>query len=234
MKTSSAGNITASLKKTVCVGMFCALAFIVSFLFPFKVSFLTFDTKDAIIAIGGMFFGPVNALIMSIIVPLLELATNSTTGWYGLIMNFLSSAAFSVTAALIYKYKRRISGAVISLICAIFFATAVMLLANLFITPLYAEYIGFPLDINAELPRLFLPFNLTKYIFNAAIVLLLYKPLTSALKATGLISQKSGASNQKSGNVIFTVVSAICAVLLIIGCILIYIFVLGGEFDILK
>ncbi len=210
--------------------MFCALAFIVSFLFPIKVSFLTFDAKDAIIAIGGMFFGPVSALIMSIIVPFLELATNSTTGWYGLIMNFLSSAAFSVTAALVYKYKRKISGAVIALVCSVFVATAIMLLANLFITPLYAEFVGFPLDINKELPRLFLPFNLTKYIFNASLVLLLYKPLTSALKATGLISKKSDTAALRNGNKLFTVTSALCAVLLILACIFVYIFVLGGEF----
>ncbi|MBE6714531.1 MAG: ECF transporter S component [Ruminococcaceae bacterium] len=217
-------------KKLVAVAMFCALAFIVSFCFPVKVSFLTVDAKDAIIAVGGMFFGPISALIMSVVVPFLELITNSTTGWYGLIMNFLSSAAFSTTAALVYKYKRKMSGAVLGLCSAVFFATAVMLIANYLITPLYAEYVGFTLNIKKELPRLFLPFNLTKYVLNASLVLLLYKPLTNALRASKIVSArnqtKESTGAKKSTTTIITV---ICASVLIYACIFVYIFVLGGK-----
>ena len=66
------------IKKLTCIAMFCSLAYIVSFCFPIKVEFLTFDAKDSIIAIGGMFFGPLSAAAMSVIVPILEMPSSST------------------------------------------------------------------------------------------------------------------------------------------------------------
>ena len=96
-----------AIRKMTTIALFTALAYAVTLLFRIDVSFLTFDAKDAIIAIGGMLFGPIAALVRSIIVPFMEFLTLSDTGIYGLIMNFLSSAAFSVTASLVYKYRRK-------------------------------------------------------------------------------------------------------------------------------
>lgn len=213
------------IKKLACVAMFCALAYIVSFCFPIKVQFLTFDAKDAIIAIGGMFFGPVAAISMSFIVPFLEFISFSDTGIYGFIMNFLSSAAFSVTASLIYKYKRRMTGAVIGLASSVLAMTAVMMVANLFITPLY---VSMPRETVAEMiPTLLLPFNLTKAVLNSGLVLLLYKPFTTALRAAKLVPKGNTAKNSP----LVTVFSAIAAIALLMGAILIYIIVLKGSFS---
>ena len=82
------------------MALLCALAYICEFVFRIKVSFLTFDAKDAIIAIGALAFGPVSGVAMSLVVALLELVTVSETGFYGFLMNFLSSAVFSVIPAL--------------------------------------------------------------------------------------------------------------------------------------
>ena len=60
------------LRRLTAVAMFCALAYICMFVFRIKVSFLTFDAKDAVIATGAMFFGPLTALIMSAAVASLE------------------------------------------------------------------------------------------------------------------------------------------------------------------
>ena len=198
-------------KKIVSVGIFCAAAYIISFCFPIKVQFLTFDAKDAVIAIGGMFFGPLAALAMSVIVPLLEFLSFSETGIYGLIMNFLSSAAFSVTAAAVYKYKRRIGGAVLGLVTAVLTMVAVMMVANLLITPFYASI---PRDTVAKMiPTLLLPFNATKATLNAALVLLLYKPFTRALRAARLVPASS--SEPTKGSFVITIVTVICSLLLI-------------------
>lgn len=205
--------------------MFCALAYIVSFCFPIKVQFLTFDAKDAIIAIGGMFFGPVAAVVMSLIVPFLEFISFSDTGIYGFIMNFLSSAAFSVTASLVYKYKRKMSGAIIGLISAVFAMTSIMMVANLLITPFY---VSMPRETVARMiPTLLLPFNLTKAVLNSGLVLLLYKPFTTALRATKLVPKGSG--NKMSPLV--TVLTFLAATALLIGAVLIYIVVLRGSFS---
>ena len=225
--TKQKRNTHEQVRGIVCISLFSALAFIVSFCFPIKVQFLTFDAKDSIIAIGGMFFGPMAALSMSVLVPFLEFLSFSDTGIYGLIMNFLSSAAFSVTASLVYKYKRKISGAVLGLAAAVIATVTVMMVANIFVTPFY---MGVPRDtVIVLIPTLLLPFNATKSVLNAALVLLLYKPFTTALRATGLVPKKESPSSSP----LVTVITVISALLLLFAAIAVYIFVLGGTFGFL-
>ena len=219
---------TEHIKKLVCAALFCALAFVVSFCFPIKVQFLTFDAKDAIIAIGGMFFGPVFALTISVVVPVLEFISFSDTGFYGLIMNFLSSAAFSVTASLVYKYRRNMSGAIIALFSSVVVVTGVMLLANMVITPIYVKlHFGMSLgDVLGMLPTLLLPFNLTKSVLNASLVLLLYKPFTTALRATRLASTKGPV---KKSSPVVSIICIVCALLVFAAAVFVYIKVLHGS-----
>ena len=101
MKTET----NSKIRRITAISVFCALSYICILFIHFKVSFLTFDLKDSIMAIGAMYFGPIAAVIMPLIVSFVEFLTISTTGIYGLIMNFLSSAAFCLVASLIYKYK---------------------------------------------------------------------------------------------------------------------------------
>ena len=54
------------------VAVFCALAYACQFVFRIHVSFLTFDAKDAIMAVGAMIFGPVWGVVMALVVSLLE------------------------------------------------------------------------------------------------------------------------------------------------------------------
>jgi riboflavin transporter FmnP len=87
-------------RRLVALALFAALAYVCTFLLHIKVLFLTFDAKDSMMAIAGMFFGPGAAAILSFLVPTLELFTiGSETGLYGFVMNVASSLAFSVTAA---------------------------------------------------------------------------------------------------------------------------------------
>lgn len=224
MKTSD------KLRRLTAVAMFCALAYICMFVFRIKVSFLTFDAKDAVITTGAMFFGPLTALIMSAAVAVLELITVSDTGLYGCIMNFISSAAFSVTASLIYKYRRKLSGAILGLFGAILAVTACMMAANMLITPFY---MGVSIsDVQAMIPTLLLPFNLTKAFLNASLVLLLYKPITKALRVSGFIHVPSTDNPVKSRKK--TVIIAIIAAILVISSILVFVVLLNGQFELYK
>lgn len=209
-------------KKLATVSMFCALAYICVFIFRFKVMFLTFDVKDAIITIGAMFCGPVSALVISFVVSLLEMLTVSDTELYGLIMNILSSVAFSFTASLIYKYKKNINGAIIGLFSGVVAMTGIMLAANLVITPFY---MGVKVaEVVKMIPSLFLPFNFTKALLNMAIVLMIYKPISSALKKSGLAEGDSSYKfNKKS-----VLMLSLGTVLLVISLVL-FIFVLNGK-----
>lgn len=173
---------TLKIKKLVAVAVFAALAYAVHFV-HIPVMFLNLDFKDVIIAICGMYFGPLAGLVLAFAVPLLEFITVSSTGVYGLIMNILSSATFVGVAALIYRFRKTLSGAVIGLCSAVLAMTAVMIAANLLITPYYMGVSTS--EVAALIPKLLLPFNAIKAVLNASLTLCLYKPITSVLKRTG-------------------------------------------------
>ena len=98
-------NNNFSTKKLVGIAVFAALAFGVTLVFRIPVSFLTFDAKDAILVVASFIYGPIAAVVMSLITSLLEISI-SDTAVIGAIMNFISSATFAGIASLIYKRKR--------------------------------------------------------------------------------------------------------------------------------
>lgn len=173
-------------KKLTVLAMLSALAYIVMVVGRIPViMFLKYDPKDVIITIGGFLYGPLSAFTISAVVSFVEMFTVSATGLIGLVMNIISSCAFACTASYIYKSKRTITGAIMGLIAGWLLTTAVMLLWNYFIAPIY---MGLPREAVAELliPA-FLPFNLLKGGLNAAITMLLYKPIKKALNKSHLM-----------------------------------------------
>lgn len=177
-------------KKLTVLAMLCAVAFAMVALVRIPVVlFLKYEPKDVIIAFGGFLYGPLAALIVSTVVSLLEMLTISTTGWIGMIMNLLSSAAFACSAALIYRKRHTLSGAVIGLLVGSVMMTAVMLLWNYALTPLYMNESR--ADIAALLVPVFLPFNLLKSGLNSAITILLYRPLVQGLRRANLFPKST-------------------------------------------
>ena len=219
------------IRRMVVIGMFAAMAYVAMLVIHIKVSFLTLDVKDAVITLCGLYFGPLSALIISVIVPLVELITVSDTGLYGLIMNIFGSVSFSVTASLIYKWKKSFFGAILALASAAFAMTGVMMLANLVVTPYFMG-----VDVTAVrgmIPTLLLPFNLLKAIVNVGVVLLLYKHLSTALRKAGFLPRRK--ASQAQGAVVAkpsrwrTIGVSVAAVVLITGSMLIIFLVLGGN-----
>lgn len=184
-----------NLQKIVGIAMFSALAFVVSLVFRFPVLFLTFDAKDAVITLAGFIFGPVSAVVTSLLAATIELSI-SDTGIYGFIMNFASSATFSFVASLIYKYKRTFFGSVIAFYGATVVLTLVMIGMNVLVTPFY---MGAPRSAVIEMiPTVLLPFNFAKALMNSAIAMLLYKPVITALRRAKLIKTKDSVSTERS------------------------------------
>jgi len=215
-----------NIKKISITAALCALAYLCMFVFKFKVSFLTFDFKDAILAVIAFLYGPVYGVLSALVVGLTEFVTVSDTGVYGLLMNFISSAAFAGTCGIIYKYKRKISGAVMGCVFAVLVMTAIMLVANIFITPFY---MGAPrATVISMIPTLLLPFNLLKGIMNAAITIIIYKPITSALKRTRLV-EASGTTDKKK----FLLLTLLALVVIIIATVII-LYLLKGSFSVFK
>ena len=184
------------------------------------VLFLKYEPKDVVITIGGFLMGPMAVLISSSIVALIEMFTISDTGIIGCIMNFLSTCAFAVPAAFVYKRRHTMAGAIAGLAVGTITMVATMLLWNYLLTPLYMTGTSRS-DIAGMLMPVFLPFNLLKAGLNSAFILLLYKPLVVSLRKAGLLpATGSGAKSTKFGVTIF-------AALLLITCVL-FVLVLRG------
>jgi riboflavin transporter FmnP len=155
------------------------------------------------------------AVFVSVVVSLLEMITISSTGVIGFIMNVISTCAFACTAAYIYKKHQTAKGALAGLITASLAMTAVMLLWNYLITPIYMNYPRQAV-VKLLLPA-FLPFNLLKSGINTALVLILYKPVVAALRQTKMISEGQVKTEKKinAGVAFFSVFVLITCVLVV-------------------
>ena len=214
--------------RLVVIAIFIAVAYISSLLLPIKVQFLTLDIKDAFITIGALYFGPLSGIVISLAVSLLELLFGSDTGVYGFIMNFLGSAAFAAVASLIYTRKKNLMNAVTALLCACISMTVVMLAANLIITPLFMASRGMDRQtIEQMIVPLLLPFNLFKGLLNAAIVMLIYKPVSIAIKKTHLLGGESNDAKLNKNTILLSVI----AIAIIIGSLIFIFAKLGASFQ---
>ena len=179
-------------KKLATLGMLTALAFVVMCLSKFIPSvngFLDFDFKDVVLCIGGFIYGPIAALMMTVVVCFLEMITVSHTDIIGCIMNIVATASFVCTACAIYKRNHTMKGAIIGLVTAVVVLVAVMLAWNYFLTPIYQKI---PREAVADmLPTVFLPFNAVKGGLNMTATLLIYKPVVDALRRAKLIPEST-------------------------------------------
>lgn len=212
------------ITKICLTGVFCALAFILTTILRFKVAFLSFDLKDAVLAVISLMYGPLYGVISAGIVCFLEFLSVSDTGIYGLIMNFISTATFTFIAGIIYKSNRTFKGAILSVIFSIIGVASIMMLANILITPYYMGVTAG--DVIKMIPTLLLPFNLCKAIINAAATVAIYKPVRGVLKKAGAVKtiETNNVTNKTKSFVTFFI-----AILVIIVTVILLIKLLGGQ-----
>ena len=163
------------IRKLTTIAVLSALAYVAVLLFRIPIApldFLKYEPKDVIITIGGFIYGPAAAFGMSAAVSLIETATISTTGFWGFLMNVISTCAFACTASFIYKRKRTLGGALIGLGSGIILSTAMMLLWNWAITPIY---MGYP---RSAVAAMLLPALSDLFDFCERVLLLTDLPLT--------------------------------------------------------
>ncbi len=242
MQTLKRGQLMSATKAMVLRAVFAALALAVTTVFRFKIAdFLTFDLKDAVITIAGLLMGPVTALSIALLVPLLEsVVTGFDTGIYGLIMNTASSLTFAFSASMVYQYRKRLSGAIIGLACSVVALLAVMMAMNLLVTPIYQ---GVPRQAVLDMiPVLLLPFNFVKAMANAALVLVLYKPVSRAVSATRLLPHRihkpvsSGMAvlADKKSRLWISLAVTLAGVFILAAAVCYFILGLGGEIEWLR
>ena len=199
-RSAAAGRV--DVKKLATMAMLVALAYAVmaAVHLPLMAAapFLKYDPKDVVLLIGAFLYGPISGVAMSFTVCFLEMITISEDPLYGFVMNFVASAAFILPAATLYHRRRTMRGAIVGLALSVVSMTAVMLLWNYIVTPLYmqterAAVVGMLLPV-------ILPFNAIKSVLNAALVLVLYQPISNILRRTHLLPPLPDGALRRSYN----------------------------------
>ncbi len=139
--------------------------------------YLEYEPMDIPILIAGFAYGPIAGLVVTVVSCLIQGLTVSSAvgGWVGILMHFIATGTFVTIASLIYRRKHSILGAVIGLLAGVISMAAIMIPANLIITP---AFYGTPVDVvKSMILPILLPFNLIKAGINAAVTFVIYKPL---------------------------------------------------------
>lgn len=166
---------------------------------PFAPTFLKFDVAEFPGLFAGFFMGPGAGAVVIVLKNLLKLLTQGTETMYvGELMNILGSLGYTLPAAFIYKHRRDIKGARVSLVAATVIGSAFAVAMNLFIAfPMYAIVYGIPLEaiigmgsaVNPLVNNMFtlmlfgvLPFNIIKLAITSAVTWWLYKRVGGYLR----------------------------------------------------
>lgn len=175
-----------------------AVIMLLEFPLPFAPSFYELDLSETVILMGGFAMGPMAAVMMELLKNILNLLMNGTiTAGVGEFANFAMGCALVVPAAVIYKYKKTIKGAILALCVGVLSLVVVGAFVNYFIMiPAYVALVGFPLDaivgmakevnplvgsLESMIVFAVMPFNLVKGIICSVLNLLLYKRLSKIL-----------------------------------------------------
>jgi riboflavin transporter FmnP len=171
-----------STKRIATTALFCAVAAIATLFLEFPilpgVTFLKYDPSAIVALVAGFAFGPSTGVLVSVLPYLVHLATQS--GVYGALMAIIATLSLVLPASLVYQRNTSFKGAITGMVVGGVVCLAVVIAANIVITPLY---MGAPREtvIGMIVPAL-LPFNLLKVVINCVVTALVYKPLSKALQ----------------------------------------------------
>ncbi|GMA08143.1 riboflavin transporter [Tetragenococcus halophilus subsp. flandriensis] len=199
---------------------FSALAYIsVIFLKIPMIAFLKYEPKDVFVILGGLIFGPLFTVFLSIIVPFLELITVSSTGIIGFIMNAISTFFYVLPPVLFYAKRRSTKSLLYGLIIGTIGLTIVMIMWNYFLAPIF---FGYTREAAVQiLVPVILQFNLIKGGINAVLILLLYKPVTNVLVKSNILKKIDFEGFKNERKIITSIVTAML-ILTVIFVILSY------------
>jgi riboflavin transporter FmnP len=161
-----------------------AIAVVFSFIpnFPIipVVSFIRYEYSDLPILISLFAFGTPWGLAVAVISIFINfLIGGAESGLYGMIMHITAICAYVVAAGLIYRSNKNRRGAIIGMLVGVVAMTAVMIPANLIITPLFMKV---PVQMVKDLliPGI-IPVNLIKGLITAVLTFVLYKRVSGFL-----------------------------------------------------
>ena len=171
-----------STKRIATTALFCAVAAIATLFLEFPilpgVTFLKYDPSAIVALVAGFAFGPSTGVLVSVLPYLVHLATQS--GVYGALMAIIATLSLVLPASLVYQRNTSFKGAITGMVVGGVVCLAVVIAANIVITPLY---MGAPREtvIGMIVPVL-IPFNAIKIAINCVATVFVYKPISRALE----------------------------------------------------
>ena len=185
VKSNAGTQVTLAQKKTVKLAKMAMLVAIslllVNIHFPIfpPIAFMEYDPADIPILIGTFAFGPVAGIFITIVTALLQgFTVSAASGLYGILMHIVATGTYVLVAGFIYKFHKGKKSAAIALIAGTLAMTAIMIPANLTITP---YFMGVPVDAVTALLPFIIAFNLIKAGVNGIITFLVYKRVSKFL-----------------------------------------------------
>lgn len=182
---NGAGAVTLTQKKTVKLAKMAMLVAIslllVNIHFPIfpPIAFMEYDPADIPILIGTFAFGPAAGILITVVTALLQgFTVSAASGLYGILMHIIATGTYVLVAGFIYKFHKGKKSAVIALVAGTLAMTAIMVPANLTITP---YFMGVPVDAVTALLPFIIAFNLIKAGVNGLITFLVYKRVSKFL-----------------------------------------------------
>ncbi|HJB25245.1 MAG TPA: ECF transporter S component [Firmicutes bacterium] len=173
-------NTTFTTRKLTTMGLLAAISIILVWMIHFPIfpatAFLEYDPADIPIIFATFLYGPLSGFLLTVITSVIQGVTVSAgSGIYGIIMHILATGCYVLVAGLIYSKWKTLKGMIFALICGTLCATAVMGVANIFITPIFMSV---PTDaVIALLWPFIIPFNLIKISVNSVFSAVLFKAL---------------------------------------------------------
>ena len=147
-------------------------------LFP-AVAFLEYDSADIPILVGAFAFGPVAGLILTVVTSLIQgLTVSSASGLYGIIMHIIATSVLVLVSSIIYARHKTKAHAIIGLGAGTAAMAAVMVLANMWITPMF---MGVTLEAVMGLMPFIILFNVVKAGINSIVTFIVYKRISPFL-----------------------------------------------------
>ena len=145
--------------------------------------YLVYDPADVPIYITAFAFGPLEGLIVTLVVCLIQAFMLGGDMFYGFIMHFVATGIVAVAIGVMYRRNKNKKTAIKALVTGVIISVIVMCIMNLIVTPAYTG-----LDrtvVIGMIPTVIIPFNLVKAGVNSLLTFVLYKRISGLLHGTG-------------------------------------------------
>ena len=187
---------TFTTKNVAGMAVFSALSFVVYLLeLPIfagtPASFLELDFSNVFVMLAGFMYGPIPAVIVTVIKECIHILVG-TTGGVGELANVIITTSFVLVPSIVYRYKKGFKTVILTLAIACIIQTAISLVVNKYINfPFFMGSVPFvPNQVSenafSALWTYVLAFNLIKSSVISIVTILVYKKVSYLFKRINL------------------------------------------------